>query len=146
MFYADFTKTKSVWNCKYLARDVWYFWVINNNMGAIFMLKTFANFSTISCQLCKKSNSELVYSLILGPSRKVFLSFHDGCYWKFLIKRYLRQISVLGTNEYKIWKHKGTFIVLKAYTYTNGAFLLFLMPKLEICFKYFLDKNPRKQQ
>ena len=77
--YADFTKTKSLRNCKYLAWDVWCFWVINNNMGAIFMLKTFANFSTISCQLCKKSNLELIHFFLFWV--------HPGKF--FIISRWL---------------------------------------------------------
>ena len=45
------------------------------------------------------------------PSRKLlehppFHTCHYGCFVEFLSKKYLRQISILGTNEYKIIKMK----------------------------------------
>ena len=67
----------------------------------------------------------------------------------FWFKKYLRQISILGTNEYKLRKTKGTFVIstFKADYMVPLFFLIFylLVPKIESCFKYFLDKNPKKQ-
>ena len=45
-------------------------------------------------------------------SIEVFLTAHHGCFLELLSKKYLRQISILGTNKYKVKKNKGTFVML----------------------------------
>ena len=68
----------------------------------------------------------------------------------FLTKKYLSQISILGTNQYKNSKIKGTFVksILKVNArLVTLLFLIFysLVPKIEIYLKYFLEKNSQKQ-
>ena len=67
----------------------------------------------------------------------------------FLFKKYLKQISILGTTKYKLTKTKGTFVILtfKAdYMLSLGFLILYLLvPKIECCLKYFLDKNLQYQ-
>ena len=68
----------------------------------------------------------------------------------FCRKKYLIQISVLGTNKLKILQIKRIFVtsILKSdITIVPLCFLMFylLVTKIEICLKYFLDKNPKKQ-
>ena len=58
---------------------------------------------------------------------------------EILSKTYLRQISILGTKELKIWKNKGTFVmsILKV-IYLEPLFFqiaYILVPKIEICIK-----------
>ena len=64
---------------------------------------------------------------------------HNGCFWDFLSKNYLRQISILGTNEWKIWKSKSTFVMsILNIIYLAALFLQIfysLVPKMEICLK-----------
>ena len=66
---------------------------------------------------------------------------HNGCFWDFLSKKYLRQISILGTKDMKIWKSKGTFVmlILKVIYLTALFFQISYsyssVPKIEICLK-----------
>ena len=41
------------------------------------------------------SNSSVKFSQDLI----IFATLHNGCFWEFLSKKYLRQISILGTNQ-----------------------------------------------
>ena len=56
----------------------------------------------------------------------------------YLAKNYLRQISILEANRYKIRKNKDTFVTSIFNIETTPAliFLVFLLlvPKFEICF------------
>jgi len=40
--------------------------------------------------------------------KKVFGLFDIGSFWKFLSKKYLKQISILGPKDYKITKIEDT--------------------------------------
>ena len=74
---------------------------------------------------------------------------HNGCFWDFLSKKYLRQISILGTNKWKIWKSKSS-IVMPILKLTTGQLYSFRFPihwclKLSFVWNDFLDKNSKKQ-
>ena len=86
----------------------------------------------------------------IGACHKRFISLaYNGCLWIFLFKKYLRQISILGTNKYKLRKTKGNFVIstFKVDYTVPLLFLIFnlLVPKIEFSLKYFLDKNPQNQ-
>ena len=72
--------------------------------------------------------------------------FHNtmAAFGNILSKKYFRQISILGTNKYKIWKKNVTFVSspLKVMYWVPLFFQIFylLVPKIEICLKYLLDK------
>ena len=73
-----------------------------------------------------------------------------SCFWEFLSKKYLRQISIFGTNKYKIRKLMALLLyqLLKLTTKVPLLFQIFiysLVPNIEICLKYFMDKNSQKQ-
>ena len=42
---------------------------------------------------------------------KVF-ACHNDCFWEFLSKKYLGQISIFCTKVYQIWKKNCTFVQL----------------------------------
>ena len=72
-------------------------------------------------------------------------TYHYICFFVFLSEKYLRQISILGTNEWETRKNKGTSALsnFKSVTTRVSEFLnifYFLVPEIEICLKYFLDK------
>ena len=73
----------------------------------------------------------------------------NGCCLGFSSKKYLRQISTLAINKYKIRK-KGTIVTSTfeiEITNVPLFFLIFylLVPTIESYLKYFLDENPQKQ-
>ena len=74
---------------------------------------------------------------------------HNGCFWKNLAIKYLRKVSILGPNNHKIRKTEGSKETnYKIYiTKVSLLFQIFnlLVPKIEICLKYFSDKNSQKQ-
>ena len=64
---------------------------------------------------------------------------HNGCY----SKKYLGQISILGTNMYQIWKMNCTFVsstlkVVYLVPLFFNIYYLFL-PEIKIFPKYFFD-------
>ena len=64
-------------------------------------------------------------------------------------EKYLIQISILSTKEWEIRKSKGTFVM--SIFKVDCWWLYFFRsltrwdPKIEVCRKYFLDKNSKKQ-
>ena len=75
---------------------------------------------------------------------------HNGCFGEFLAKKYLWKISILSSNKNKIWKNKGTICMPILKVDIKILPLIFLIsfsmvPKIEICLIYVLDKNPKKQ-
>ena len=78
-----------------------------------------------------------------GQSRK-----HNGWFLVFLSKKYLRQISILGTNNSEIWKKGTQFTTFKIDMIKVTLFFQIfysLVSKIDICLKYFSDKNSQKQ-
>ena len=67
---------------------------------------------------------------------------HNGCFWSFLPKKYLRQISILSTNKWKIRKSKGT-IVMPTFKINIRSMPLFfltfysLVSEIDICVKFW---------
>jgi hypothetical protein len=51
-----------------------------------------------------------------------------AAFWDFLSKKYLRQTSILGTNEYQITKNKSTnecaISTFEIYIHNKSAFIL----------------------
>ena len=83
-------------------------------------------------------------------SRKFQAPCHNGWFWGILSKKYLRQISILGTKEYKIRENKGTFILSILKVVITRVPLFFpilhsLVPTIEICLRWFMDKNCPKR-
>ena len=77
-------------------------------------------------------------SVCLGPTMYYYIRTM-ATFVEFLSKKYLRQISILGTNNEKIIKSKGSFVIsiLKVdITLVLLFFLIFqlLVPKIEIFF------------
>ena len=75
---------------------------------------------------------------------------HNGCFGEFLAKKYLRLISIFGSNKYKIWKNKGTSVmpILKVDIKMLPLFFFIsfsMVRNIEICLIYVLDKTPKKQ-
>ena len=102
-------------------------------------------------RFCCRILLELSWDCIVQCTAAVSIQYtHNGCLWEFLSKMYLRQISFLGTNENKIWKNNSTLVmsILKVDKLIMPLFFLIsysLVPKIEICLKYFMDKNSKKQ-
>ena len=63
-------------------------------------------FSALSGQRIERTCCSPLLSLLLW--RWLYPTTHCGCFMEFLSKMYLRQISFLGTNEWKIRKNKDT--------------------------------------
>ena len=87
---------------------------------------------------------------IFGETLKFASTEHFGRFWQFLSINHLRQNSIVGTREYKIGKNKGTLVITTFKIDSMKVPLFFLMfgllvPKIEICLKYFLDKKFQKQ-
>ena len=67
----------------------------------------------------------------------------------FVDKVFEIDLNFSNINKYKIRKAKGTF-VLSNFKVNSLVLLVFLIlyslvPKIEICLQYFLDKNSQKQ-
>ena len=70
---------------------------------------------------------------------------------EILSKKYWKEVSNLGTIEFlKKIENKGTIVNLTFEIDVLNLSLVFwifntLGPKIEICFKYFLDKKPKSR-
>jgi hypothetical protein len=67
----------------------------------------------------------------------------------FVQKVFETNLNFRHQREKKIWKSKGTFVMsIFKVIYLEPLFFqisYLLLPRIEICLKYFLDKNPQKQ-
>ena len=87
---------------------------------------------------------------IFGETLKFASTEHFGRFGQFLSINHLRQITIVGTKEYKIGKNEGTLVITTFKIDRMKVPLFFLIlyslvSKIEICLKYFLDKNFQKQ-
>ena len=62
---------------------------------------------------------EAIKMLIL----KKHTNIHNGCFWKFMPKKYLRQISILGTNTKESVKLKVQLVCQFLSWFYNSAFI-----------------------
>ena len=107
-----------------------------------------------NCQPWLKLPSHFLHSCLSAMinwslSQKIYFPSLQWLLLNFFVQKEFETISILGTNKYKLRKTQGTFVIstFKVDYIVPLVCLIFylLVPKIESCLKYFLDKNPQKQ-
>ena len=83
----------------------------------------------------------------IAPFLKSQQQLKQCLFWEFLSKNYLKTISIFGTHMQKKSEiNKCTFALKVMKTIVPLLLLIYwyLVPKIEVCLKYFLDKKSPK--